>query len=164
MLSYLSLTSDSTFKCYFNNGFTFFPLQRGCDIRLRQRCKGWLISFGKILGILFLFRVAHCVSANLPMCNMTVRFTHRKEQTVNLSDKIYPVDSEIHMIKDWTQSKTSNWPVSSSQHFSLKVKMTKNIMEYYQLVFYLFFSSLLFILFIQLSTVMNGNNFFTLQF
>ena len=42
--------------------------------------------------------------------------------------------------------------------------MTKNIMEYYQLVFYLFFSGLLFILFIQLSTVMNGNNFFTLQF
>ena len=69
------------------------------------------------------------------------------------------------LIKEWTQSKTQseqNGP--ASQHFSLKVKMTKNIMEYYQLVFYLFFSGLLFILFIQLSTVMNGNNFFTLQF
>ena len=42
--------------------------------------------------------------------------------------------------------------------------MTKNVIEYYQLVFYLFFSGLLFILFIQSSTVMNGNNFFTLQF
>ena len=47
---------------------------------------------------MFLFRVAHCVSANLPMCNITVRSTHRMKQTVNLSDKIYPVDSVIHIL------------------------------------------------------------------
>ena len=74
------------------------------------------------------------------------------------------MDSVIHILNKIDQGVDAKQNGPASQHFSLKVKMTKNIMEYYQLVFYLFFSGLLFILFIQLSTVMNGNNFFTLQF